>query len=347
MSNMIMRSNALFFPFISIPRKQWTYHTLLYWDKLASIVPIDHMAQPEKMTSFMRTLLREGLVENLHPGQYLYEIEAFDSSFKALIESKLQAVQAIQQRNPDHKIFGIHRKALIHAEKLGIVQNYFVEKGLAKKSHDEWYSIEAWAANLFMAYLASCLGSLTEVNAAPVTNSVQIANLYANYTGNNISQESSKRSEESRTMILKELLPYPDEPIKASTLVKFKEKHGQLLPEFRNRVEGHCINVSKLDSLEERILLTQNFIKDSLDEVSYIESKMKPFWKKLSFSAITPIIGAGLSASATQLDERVAFAGAAFTLSSTISQAVSSIREDRRVNNAPLAYVARSRGKLA
>lgn len=342
-----MRNNALFFPFISIPQKQWTYHTLLYWDKLASIVPIDHMTQSEKLTPFMRALLREGLVEHLQPGQYLYEIEAFDSNFKALIESKLQAVQTIQQRNPEHKVFGRHRKALIHAEKLGIVQNYLVEKGLAKKSHDSWYAIEAWAANLFMAYLASCLGSLTDVNAAPVTNSVQIANLYANYTGNNISQESSKRSEESRTMILKELLPYPDGPIKLSTLMKFKEKHGQLLPEFRDRVEGHCIIVSKLENLDERILLTNNFIKDSLDEVSYIESKMKPFWKKLSFSSITPIIGAGLSASATQLDERVAFTGAAITLSSTIFQAVSSIKEERRVSNAPLAYVARSRGNLA
>ena len=342
-----MRNNALFFPFISIPQEQWSFHTLLYWDKLTSIIPLDHVEQPKQMTPFMRVLLREGLVERMHPGEHLYKIEKFDSSFKQLIESKLNLVRSIQQQNPNHRFFSKNRQALIHAEKLGIVQNYLVEVGLAKKSHSGWYLMESWTANLFMAYLASCLGALIDVDAAPVTNRVQIANLYANYTGNKISYETEQRSKEAREMILSELLPYPDEPIKLSKLVKFKEKHGELLPEFRNRVEAHCINISKYENVEERMLLTRNFVKDALDEVSYIESAMKPFWKKLSFSSITPIIGAGLSASVAPVNEHVALAGAVVTLSSTISQAVSSIRDDQCLKNAPLAYVARSRGKLA
>lgn len=340
-----MRDTALFFPFISVPEEQWTYHTLLYWDKLASIVPFDHVGNPEQMTPFMRVLLREGVVERLHPGQYLHEIEEFDSSFKVLIESKLGHIRAIQKQHPQHRVFGIHRQGRIHAEKLGLVQNYLVEKGLARRDIRDWYIVEEWVANLFMAYLASCLGALEDVDAAPVTNRVNIANLYANFTGNNISQESSQYSDEARKMVLNALLPYPDEPIKVSSLFKFKEQHGHLLPEFRNRVEGHCITVSKLENAEERMLLTQNFINDSLDEIKYIESKMKPFWKKLTFSSITPIIGAGISATAT--DEKFALTGAVVTLSSTIFQAVSSIREERRIKDAPFAYVARSRGKLA
>lgn len=118
-----------------------------------------------------------------------------------------------------------------------------------------------------------------------------------------------------------------------------------MLPKFRNHVEGHCITVSKFENSEERRLLNQNFINDSLDEIEYIESRMKPFWKKLTFSSITPIIGAVISA--TSADEKVALTGAAVTLSSTIVQAVSSISEERRIKDAPLAYVARSRGKLA
>ncbi|EOX4454747.1 hypothetical protein ACK6XA_004777, partial [Vibrio alginolyticus] len=342
-----MRDTALFFPFISIPEEQWTYQTLLYWDRLASIVPFDHMESPKQMTPFMRTLLREGLVDRLHPGQYIYEIEGFDSNFITLIESKLSRVRAIQQKFPQHKVFGKHRQAPIHAEKLGIVQNYLVSKGLAVRDTDDWYIVEAWAANLFMAYLASCLGALEEVNAAPVTNRVNIANLYANFTGDNISQEGSAHSSEARKMILNALLPYPNEPIKAADLFKFKEQHGHLLPAFRNRIEGHCITVAQHYVLEERMLLNENFINDSLDEIAYIESRMKPFWKKLTFSSITPIVGASISAAATQVDQNAALTGAVVTLSSTIIQAVSTIREDRRVTNAPLAYVARSRGGLA
>ena len=40
------RSNALYFPSISIPENKWTIKTLLYWDKLAAIVPLNHIEEP-------------------------------------------------------------------------------------------------------------------------------------------------------------------------------------------------------------------------------------------------------------------------------------------------------------
>ncbi|WP_256956848.1 hypothetical protein [Vibrio diabolicus] len=45
-----MNDNALYFPYISVPNEKWTLKTLLYWDKLASIVPMEHMGNPEKLT---------------------------------------------------------------------------------------------------------------------------------------------------------------------------------------------------------------------------------------------------------------------------------------------------------
>jgi hypothetical protein len=339
-----MRSNALFFPFISVPKERWTINTLLYWDKLASIVPFDHIDNPKQLTPFMRGLINEGLIEQLHPGQYIYEIERFDQCFINLISHRLKRIRKIQ--NKKYAVSGLSPRVLIHAEKLGVVQCFLVEQGLAEISHGSWYSVERWAANLFMAYLASCLGSLSNVNAAPVTNQVSVANLFVNFTRDIKSRDHIKRKDSARDLILKALLPYPNQKVSMNELLKFKEKHGHLLPEFRSRVEAHCAQVSTLDDEEARVIITNNFIKDSHDEVSVIESAMKPFWKKLSFSSLTPIVGAGLSASATQVDQNLAITGAAVTLTGTISQAISSIRTDKRLIQAPLAYVVHAQSKI-
>ena len=342
-----LRSNALFFPFISLPREQWTYHTLLYWDKLTSIVPLDHIDQPSQMTSFMRTLLSSGLVEQVHPGQHLHEIEGFNSTFESLISSKLERVRSTQIRNPQHRIFNPNKKSLIHGEKLGVVQEYLVDAGVATRSHGEWYSVESWAANLFMAYLASCLGALSDVNAAPVTNRMQFGYLYQNITATPIISSRANRRQIIREATLSELMPYPSEPISVASLIKFKEQHATLLPTFRDKIESHCINLSSIENPEEREVLFRNFVQEARLEAIEIEHTMKPFWRKLDFSSISPIIGAGFSASAIPFDERVALGGGLVTLAATISQAISGIRKEKRLENAPLAYVTHVRRGFA
>ncbi|MCP4985662.1 MAG: hypothetical protein GY928_06200 [Colwellia sp.] len=339
-----MRNNALFFPFISVPKKGWTINTLLYWDKLASIVPFDHIDNPKQLTPFMRGLINEGLIEQLHPGQYIYEIEKFDECFINLISHRLRKIRKIQ--NTKYPVRGLSPKALIHAEKLGVVQYFLVDQGLAEKSHGSWYSVERWAANLFMAYLASSLGSHSDVNAAPVTNQVSVANMFANFTQGIKSRDQLIRKDGARDLIIKALLPYPNQKVSMAELLKFKEMYGHLLPEFRNRVEAHCAQVSTLDDEEARVIITNNFVKDSLDEVSVIESAMKTFWKNISFSSLTPITGAALSVSAIQPDQTLAITGAAVTLTGAISQAISSIRTEKRLTQAPLAYVAHAHSKI-
>lgn len=36
----------LYFPYISIPNTEWTIHSLLYWDEVASIIPFEFMQDP-------------------------------------------------------------------------------------------------------------------------------------------------------------------------------------------------------------------------------------------------------------------------------------------------------------
>src|SRR5690606_30611105 len=85
-----MRSNALYFPYIALPQDSWTTKALLYWDKLSSIVPMDHLDRPERMSEFMRTLLAEDLVEPVIPAQFIHQVERFDAAFIDLIDTRLR-----------------------------------------------------------------------------------------------------------------------------------------------------------------------------------------------------------------------------------------------------------------
>ncbi|RBI68912.1 hypothetical protein DQ400_06020 [Vreelandella sulfidaeris] len=85
-----MRDNALYFPYISVPKDRWTIKTLLYWDKLSSIVPMDHIDNPQQLTPFMQELVQEELVEQVFPAHHLYEIPDFEKCFIKLIEHRIK-----------------------------------------------------------------------------------------------------------------------------------------------------------------------------------------------------------------------------------------------------------------
>lgn len=161
-----MRNNALYFPYIEPPQDSWTTKALLYWDKLSCIVPIDHLSYPEQMSTFMRTLLTEGLVEPVIPAQFIYRVERFDTSFIELIENRFRHLPP----RIEHAKAAPHRTKRIHVEKLGEIPYFLVQSGLAKQIDEAWYDIEAKTANQFMSYLAACLGAIPDVNATPVTD---------------------------------------------------------------------------------------------------------------------------------------------------------------------------------
>lgn len=41
-----MSRNALYYPYINLPQDAWSTRALLYWDGLATIVPMEHLRIP-------------------------------------------------------------------------------------------------------------------------------------------------------------------------------------------------------------------------------------------------------------------------------------------------------------
>ncbi|WP_027793154.1 hypothetical protein [Paraburkholderia acidipaludis] len=330
-----MRSNALYFPYIALPDDTWTAKSLLYWDKLSSIVPMDYLQRPEQMSDFMRTLLTEGLVEPVIPAHHIHQIRRFDDSFIELVERRLRQrhqhiVAPVSARVPTR----------IHAEKLGEIPRFLVESGLAKQVDWAWYDMETATANQFMSYLAACLGAIPEVDAAPVTDKAIFASGLRSHPKRSV---PTLHQHKSREVVLRHLLPTPAGPVQVDKLLLFKRRYGHLLPPLRARVEAHCTYVATLSDPNDRIEANEAFLLESKQSIAEIEGAMRPTFGKVVLGSLAPLFGAGLSLQAMASGDVKAYTGAALSLAGAAYQAIASIRGGRALVNHPLAYVAHAK----
>lgn len=335
-----MKSNALYFPQITVPDDAWTIKALLYWDKLSSIVPLDQLIPLDQLTPRMQKLEDAGLVEPLIPSHFVHQIKEFDERFIELIEHRLK------NQPPSIRFDGNATSMTpIHAEKLGDIPGYLVDVGLARQGRWPWYEVETRTANLFMSYLAVCLAALPDVDATPVTDSTLIASTMLPPSDRKGRREV--HAHKAREVVLRELLPVPKGPVDIDRLVRFKRQHGHLLPDLRRKVEAHCTYVASLAGPSDRIEANEAFIRDIRQQVAEIEAAMRPSLGPVVLGSLLPLLGAGLSWSATDPGAPAAYAGAATSFASAAYMAIASVRGPRKaVSSRPLAYLAHARRAL-
>ncbi|MBU2805801.1 hypothetical protein HF668_11735 [Acidithiobacillus ferridurans] len=336
-----MSNNVLYFPYIDVPSTSWTTQAILYWDKLASIIPMDHLHNPARMDKLTRELLSEGLVEAVVPGMYIHQVSKFDECFIEFVETRVLPNR--RRSRPSKTPLPVTR---IHAEKMGQIPDFLVDSGLATQLGLAWYEVDTLLANQFMAYLATVLGALPDVNATPITDQAQFAVALGSKRPA-AKRDGALHTFKARDVVLKSLLPIPNGPIDFGRLIKFKERHGHLLPSLRAKIEAHCADISLLQESETRVFLTEAFIRDCKDHVAEIEAAMRPSFASVAFGSLAPLFGAGLTFQATEQGNVLGYAGATFSLVGAAYLAISSIRGSRLTQEAkPLAYIARARNEL-
>lgn len=337
-----MSRNALYFPYIDLPSTSWTTQAILYWDKLSSIVPMDYLHRPEQMDELTRSLLTEGLVEPIIPGMYIYQAREFDSCFINYVEQRVLPARERMSCSKNERPV-----TCIHAEKMGRIPEFLVESGLAKQLDWAWYEVDAAIANSFMAYLASVLSALPEINAAPITDRA----LFAASLGTrkySKARGSALHEFKARQVILKAILPLPSGPVDLGRLIRFKARYGYLLPQLREKIEAHCALISILPEPEAREVATQNFINECREHVNEIVAAMRPSFSRIVYGSLAPLFGSGLALHTTDQGNVLAYAGAATSLVGAAYQAISSVRGPRMAQEGrPLAYLAHVRRELA
>ncbi|MFQ3618145.1 MAG: DUF6236 family protein [Cyanobacteriota bacterium] len=327
-----MPDNALYFPYINIPNTPWLVRTLLYWDKVVSIVPSEYVYQPNKLDAHMRELVAAELITPLAPTGYIHEIPNFTESFLNYLHGKYGQNSQVKTNRSSSKL---------HIEKISRISDELIRLGLAEQLNYPWFRVERRVADAFMTYLAATLGKVTSVNAAPVTDK---GNSLILLRGNQSKQP--QRLKQVREIVLTGLLPSPSQLVELEDLVQFKSKHGQLLSNFRHRIESVCIeisNIEDLDLLEEQI---QYKLEELRSDIEQIRSYMRSRWHQVTCGTLVPLLGAGVSLLATPLNPPLAITGAGLSLASAVYQAFSNEGQYREMMTQPLAYAAFAQSHL-
>ena len=160
----IMERNAIYFPYMSVPKNRWFTQLLLYWDQVHSIIPRQYADQPSSLNSYMESLIDTKLVNPLKPGKYIHRIPRFTEAFLEYID----ALKRPASKDP-HLIEKVDTYEL-HVEKMGDIPEGLCERGLARRIDYDRYEVERSTADQFMAYLAGSLGRLPEIRSDPVTD---------------------------------------------------------------------------------------------------------------------------------------------------------------------------------
>ncbi len=232
-----MKNNLLYYPYINLPENTWLTRMLLYYDQIGTITPPIYKSHPNKFMPYTLDLIKENLVIQVFPSQYVYSIDRFAESFEEYIDSLGDGLISRRrsfrkQDNPFHP-----NRVKIHVSKMEPLCDYLVRNRLAQKADNQWYDVEDSTALDFMSYLAAMIGQVDEAGFVPVTDEAFLLNRLVKSISHDVRVENTIG--EIRTQLLKNLFPAPAQPIKASDILRFKQMRWS--PKFGQVVKsGFC-----------------------------------------------------------------------------------------------------------
>lgn len=262
-----MKNAVLYFPFIRVPKSDWLTRMLLYWDSVGTIVPYEFMQEPERLGPYTQGLVQEELIQPVFPSDYVGGLPGFEEEFLNFLDSVGPVLEARRER------FLAGQHAPIHLEKLGALGRSLEDLRLARKDGN-WSLVELETAEEFMAYLASVLGQLPEIQAIPVTD--QEAGV-ARLARPSEDSGTEARLKSLRMAIIEDIFPSPLRPLEAADISAFKRNHGDLLRRFRLEVEKEVIRLADFENEELRQAAAHNLSDRIREEIREIESKLQEF----------------------------------------------------------------------
>jgi len=334
--------NALYFPYIRVPNSSWFTRVLLYWDQVGAIVPEEFLLDPNRLGTYMVELVRAGLVRQVIPGIYLWDVPRFADSFLEYVDAEATRADWLERlsRSP------AATWTTIHAEKIERLGDELIRRGLARRTaRSSWYAVEPRTAAAFMAYLAAVLGQRPGLEFAPITDRTSaLAPFFATRRRLFTTLRKSAVLEDVGATILRGVLPAPAGFVPPQDLADFKSKHQKTLPAFRNRVELVVNELASISDAEDRMRTARAKMAVLNDEINSIAAQMKLNWTKIVFGSLCTLSSAVLSVATPA--PPVGAISAVLGLSSAVYTATEPFRDRRNARQKPLAYAALAQGRF-
>jgi len=336
-----MADKVLYFPYIRVPENEWFMRVLLYWDEVGSIVPSEYIYHPDSLGTYMRELVRAELVKQVFPGDHINEIPEFTNAFLGLIDNNQQIVERRHVALEHQETFRIH------IEKFGYkLADQLCDRGLAQKAKYPWYEVEKITANLFMAYLASVLGKLKNLQMDPMTDYIESLSVFSKSP--EIILNSAALVNQLRMGVIEGILPAPAGGVEVKELASFKYRYFDLLSRLRRRIESSLLEISFISDLESRNKKI-SLLKDELkEEISELRARMRERkWPQIVFGSLCGLLAAAIpGAEAVSTGDVTSALKTLPGLVVAIYSAYSGAKDQREILRSPLAYAALAQERL-
>lgn len=258
-----MANNLLYFPYINLPKNEWTIRSLIYYDTISSIVPDEYFYNPEEnYEPYMLELIRENLVIPINPMHALENPYALVEPFINFVDRPNYNIQQKRERfKQEYSNVSAQKFApsSINGQKFNSQLLYQLEqRGLARQANGYWYEVESFTAGYLMSYLSNILAK--KLDLLPATDRQLTPGLSRIYHNQRIGNTVNDRREK----VLRGVIPYPLE-LDLGKLIRLKDNYGDLLLHFKTVVEQIALD-SKYDNeqlLNEKIT-ELNFHKEEI-----------------------------------------------------------------------------------
>ncbi|HET6695720.1 MAG TPA: hypothetical protein VFG85_04385 [Gaiellaceae bacterium] len=348
-----MANGVLYFPYISVPRNAWFTRVLLYWDQVGSIVPERHADDLGNVSGFMRDLVEAGLVLPIVPERYDYHLmravqpflDFVDSDPEILARAKAGFGPQAPTRGGSEPgtAFRIHRGKFSY-----ILASELENRGLARPAGGarpgrDWLEVESRTATAYMAYLSTTLGAIEDVELDPITDTLGSLTAFSQAQPKGPLQLAA----DLRMGVLESVLPGPSSSISVSTLIRFKERHGELLARFRRHLESQLLDLAVIPDADVRAAKRDILTSELQDQVAEIQGLMRPRWTKLVFGTLCSVLGAAIPVGVAAATGALPIAAAGLPgLANAAYTAQAAVRGPGEARNSPLAYAALARQHL-
>jgi len=354
-----MSRTILYYPNIQIPTSgTWIRRSLLYWDKLAAIVPQSYDDQMDAMTlkrysPEIECLYKEGLFQPFNPETLMWKEE----SRKALSAELKTTLGSIRPKK-NLLIFARRCDVPIYRDKVaGEVFDALEKRGVAARSQDDpsVYLFESYTANVYMALLAKHLALNAPDPTVPSSDSAaELELIYGN---------DEERTPKNLIISphLNGLIPTPGPDVPLRSIMKFKAKHEAELIAFRTAIDEFERDIKSCENTQElkSVLQSQKekIRKQTIELSNALKANTIAAWLGSLQSFIKPtsptlwgaaLVAAGKAASLTAMPMTWMAGGAAVAGSIEVGMHWFNKVQERKVaiRNTPFAYLFLATKKL-
>jgi len=349
-----MERILLYYPAINIPDGNWLRNSLLYTDKVASIVPFVDM-NDNRIDDDTKSLYDNGFYQpisvfnNLNPSHK--EFNKFQENFINTIESKeFKAYQKVTNDYPWGQDKGMTDYSM-YAEKLSHeIAEFLQERNLLKRGNYGVMTVEKNSAIIYMSMLADYLASISNDLVIPSTDEQEFEKL---------TFQLADKKVLTHRLQLDSCLPTPTPDTEIKDIIKFKKARKQELLQFRaildtveselNKTEDEKEKKLKLvqfqEKLQKELLEIKKLLGDSkLDFILNGFSSLLDFKQKEIVGTVSGLglAGAGVVASLPF----VGLGAGLLLLTGTLISSYKKINRQVEANSSSYIYYAQQAGLL-